>query len=347
MIEVRRSRLRSSSALLLTACALFLGTTAHAECTGGDLSVLPAPGVGMPTNFRILLDGYGFDADLIENIERRHPVLVQEPETVEPRIDGVLRQAIDRVQAFLASQASQVPETVQLRVAEKHRGAMGRVQAVLAPVRTLRPRSRYVLWIDDGPGRRPVIAGSEDEKEIRAAWRTGDGPDESAPVWSARPRGVGGHNIGFACGSEIAATVSSWVQDGEPARALLVLADVWPAGSERHETYLLKIRDHRVAIGHGMCSGAFKLEPGSAYNARLTAIDVAGNASPAPGEPLTILGPQSQDTEDPSVIAADEREVKAALLLGKRIKVGTVAILVASVVAFLVWCVRRRFIGWR
>jgi hypothetical protein len=47
-----------------------------------------------------------------------------------------------------------------------------------------------------------------------------------------------------------------------------------------------------------MCSGPFKLGGGVEYRVTLTAVDAAGNASVAPGEPVKIVGPAPKDEAD-------------------------------------------------
>ena len=44
-----------------------------------------------------------------------------------------------------------------------------------------------------------------------------------------------------------------------------------------------------------MCGGPFDLLPGRRYAVKLTAVDAAGNETPAPGGPLEIVGPVDRD----------------------------------------------------
>ena len=67
-------------------------------------------------------------------------------------------------------------------------------------------------------------------------------------------------------------------------------ADLRPADGGNPLRYLVQPSQGVIAIGHGMCGGAFDLEPNQHYSMTLTAVDAAGNETPAPGPPLKIVG---------------------------------------------------------
>ncbi len=68
-------------------------------------------------------------------------------------------------------------------------------------------------------------------------------------------------------------------------------ADLDPGDGEKPLRYLLQPLQGVIEIGHGMCGGAFDLEPNQHYSVTLTSVDSAGNETPAPGPPLEIVGP--------------------------------------------------------
>lgn len=76
----------------------------------------------------------------------------------------------------------------------------------------------------------------------------------------------------------------------QPERQLL--AEVRRAEGGTPVRFRLKPMEGKVRIGHGMCSGGFKLQEGMRYTVRLVAVDMAGNESVAPGDEVLIEGPQ-------------------------------------------------------
>ena len=58
-------------------------------------------------------------------------------------------------------------------------------------------------------------------------------------------------------------------------------------------TYVVPIEDKVARVGHEMCGGPFDLDAGR-FVVLLTAVDAAGNESPAPGGALEFSGPRQR-----------------------------------------------------
>jgi hypothetical protein len=141
-------------------------------------------------------------------------------------------------------------------------------------------------------------------------WRIGP-PLTQEPRWAAAPRADGSQVISFGCGPGRWALVLVQVVGAGGEDAERILVELAPTdGSASPVTYLVPLKEPRpppstdpqppdllvgvrVGIGHGMCSGPFRLKNGVAYSARLSLVDLAGHVVPAPGEQLKLTIPET------------------------------------------------------
>jgi hypothetical protein len=173
-----------------------------------------------------------------------------------------------------------VPATgaeVPLKVVEINVGEKSITQAVLEPTTSLIEGTRYRLKIE---------TDSKREESVLAFWTVGPA-DVEPPRWTKAPEAQPGEITRFGCGPAIEAHVSAAIED---ASELFVRAKVTrPDGSSRQ--YLLPApQNGQLAIGHGMCSGAFEIGAEKEWSLELTAVDAAGNATRALGPPLKFRG---------------------------------------------------------
>jgi len=189
-------------------------------------------------------------------------------------------------QDFIRSIAGRSPRllsgsrSIPLQVAEVHEGAFRVTQAILVPESPLEPGRRYVLSMD-GRRRIPVWNGS---RRGPAAW-TAAAADTAAPTWDSAPI-VGASTLRpYGCGPAI----SGHVAVAGPSRVRVHLEP--EAGGDGARTYEVGVAEGELQVGHGMCNGPFQLDAGARYRATLTAIDAAGNQTPAPGGPVILVGP--------------------------------------------------------
>lgn len=230
-----------------------------AKCAAGGDSVYPRAS-RLPLNGRIVLTRSG-----LLNAESGPPNL----EPLELRSSG---------------------DRVPLRVVETNVG-VGQVQFVLAPVRTLLAATQYRLSRKDDEGR---DAGARRSTET-FVWTTASGPDKSAPRWRSRPK-VGDasyvrYGDGPATRVKVNVAVDDVLTDPGADAAVQVRAELYSHDGGSPLRYLIAPINGVIEIGHGMCGGAFPLQPNERYSVLLTAVDAAGNETPAPGEPLNIVGP--------------------------------------------------------
>jgi hypothetical protein len=234
--------------------ALWAGE-AQAKCASQALWTWPAAGAPLPPNGVILVTGYGGDQARVQALADLKPVL---------RGEG--------------------GEVVPLEVVEARAGRGGESKALLRPARMLSPGGTYQLGFE-------VEAPAHWDRALsEARWSVGATPDKDPPVWSGAPTFLGGNVEQFGCGPAVHAYVEAPVRD---ASALPLLIDVTltaPDGQVERMWVEATAAGGKLALGHGMCSGDFSMTAAS-YEATFTALDAAGNATPAPGGPLTVPRP--------------------------------------------------------
>jgi hypothetical protein len=235
---------------------------ASAKCGIGGDSVYPRAS-RLPLNGRIVLTRSG-----LANAESGPPNL----EPLE------LRSSADRV---------------PLRVVETNVG-VGQVQFVLSPVRPLLAATQYTLARKDQKDDDGREAGARRSTET-FVWTTASAPDKSAPRWRSRPKVGEASYVRYGCGPATRVKVNVAVHDVLTDRgadaAVQVRAELYSHDGGSPLRYLIAPINGVIEIGHGMCGGAFPLQPNERYSVVLTAVDAAGNETPAPGGPLDIVGP--------------------------------------------------------
>jgi hypothetical protein len=244
----------------LLALALLPSRALPCTCSPGGLEVWPPEAGEIPTNVRLLLEGAGSWQPLVFDIGARAPALVAGE------------------------------ETVPLRVSAVHLGWLKVVQVALAPIRELKPKTRYKLVLTKGDSAEPwnpATSGGGQAHEL--AWRTGAGSEHLAPTWSGAPEVISGKRASSGCGTGAEVIIATPVKPG--ARVLVELRSL--DGSVPPVRFVLPVtNDGRVHVGYGWCGGPFPLLPGVRYRTTLSAINPAGNSSPAPGPPIEFSGPR-------------------------------------------------------
>ncbi len=236
---------------------LLLALPARADCASGGLSVWPPVDAALPANGRVVLEGFGTTQAPVARIASLRPVLV--------------------------SDSDRVPlEVVRVDV-----GQFEVTQAVLKPSQGLKPGKRYRLELEAQDAGVTLDARVLHQNKLApVAWMVG-AKDEAAPKWAKAPEAAGGEWVGYGCGPAIYGFIKVSAESQVQYRVEVRRAD----GAGPARTFRVAAKDGRLEVGHGMCGGPFKLEEGVRYSAAVTAVDAAGNESPAPGAPVTLVGP--------------------------------------------------------
>ena len=171
----------------------------------------------------------------------------------------------------LVSQGHEVP----LRVMATHQGQMNRAQAVLKPASPLRPGQSYKLALNE-----------HGQHFQRLEWHVQNRARGVVSVLG-NPRVTDTSRQRFGCGPAVHIELEVPTQ-GE---TLGFLVEVTDQDGKRHR-YMLPSRNGQLSVGHGMCSGAFKLRGGQQYEIRvLSALTPGGRTIDMPRHTLKVTAP--------------------------------------------------------
>jgi len=234
-----------SAVLILVLSWLFV-PRAHAACTAEGVHVFPAPGSVVPTNTRFLLEGVGPLADRVAALPGRMLRMQTGGHEVEVRIQRGWTSTLGR-------------STVVLRLSEP-----------------LRAGQSYTLRLDDVlPGVKVLNGGGSTAPE----WISGRGQDVARPRWLKRPAVREGISRRTRDGSERFVKLSMSLLEDSPAYVLVTLSN--RQGDMASQHYITPLQNGVALLGHDACGGAFALEEGKSYRAKLEVFDAAGNTAPA------------------------------------------------------------------
>jgi hypothetical protein len=227
--------------------ALLLARSASARCLGDGVQVFPRPGATVPTNTRLLLEGIGTARELV---------------------------------AALPGKAMRLQTNGHEVRAKAQRGwssELGRVTVVLKLDGALLPDKLYSLRLDDAlPGSVMLLNGSGARLP---EWRSGKGPDKTAPNWLKRPVVSEGMFSKSPEGTTRYVRLTMSAREESPMYMVVTLARKRSGAPGQH--YVLPIVNSSALLGHEPCSGAFAFEDGKSYRARVEVFDAAGNLAPA------------------------------------------------------------------
>jgi hypothetical protein len=233
------------SVVLLLALVLS-APAAHATCPSDGVQVFPMPGAVVPTNTRFLLEGLGAFSSRVAELPGR-----------------VLRLQADG-------------HEVEVRIQRGWNSSLGRSTVVLRPSGPLKPGHVYTLRLDDVlPGVKVLNGGGATLPE----WHSGRGHDVARPRWLERPAVSEGLFRRTREGTERFVKLRMSLREDSPSYVVVTL---WRRGQDMApQHYFTSLHDGVALVGHQACGGAFALEEGKSYRAKLEVFDAAGNTAPA------------------------------------------------------------------
>lgn len=197
---------------------------------------------------------------------------------------GPIVQEMEKYALYLESES----DRVALRVKEKNTGEFRISQALLVPVRELTAGQTYTLK-GEGLEKDALAIWNNGDREEKT-WKVKDKGDTTPPVWENLPGYIGSEVKRLGCGPSVFSFFSAEVAD---ENEVVIEVRLRSSGSpETEKTYYLRPEKGKVSVGHGMCSGAFRLDSEKEYRIELAAMDAAGNKTAAPGEPVVFTGPK-------------------------------------------------------
>jgi hypothetical protein len=232
-------------AVLLLVLTVLTAPTARAACPDG-VQLFPAPGAVVPTNTRFLLEGLGALSSRVADLPGR----------------------VLRLQAK--------GHEVEVRVQRGWTSPLGRSAVVLRPSGPLKPGLSYTLRLDDVlPDVKVLNGGGSPFPE----WHSGRGQDVARPRWLNRPAVSEGLFRRTRDGTERFVKLRMSLSEDSPSYAVVTLSRRREDVAPQH--YITPLHGGVLLVGHAACSGAFALEDGKSYRAKVEVFDAAGNAAPA------------------------------------------------------------------
>lgn len=244
---------------LLAGIYLSLTLPAWGECAPGGLTVFPS-GATLNRNPVLLIEGYGAGQPLIHKLGKQTGV-------------------------YLIGNAKRI----KLLVKEVRVGQFWLTQAILVPQTLLDAGVAYHLQIGETPYYHSISRWNPVTKQDEVpVYVTNTKIDAQPPAISRQPKEIGKTYIGYGCGPEVTVNFDCPVSSDE---SVLVKTTVKHKKTGTSATYYVQPTDRQIRIGHGMCSGAFRLIPADEYEVTFSLMDVSGNITLSNGLPILFRAP--------------------------------------------------------
>ena len=165
--------------------------------------------------------------------------------------------------------------SVDLTVHAVHQGQFRLTQIVFKPSEPLRVGQTYKFDSKKNPLDRlswKVVAASGGQPQFAGA-----------PTLESTDR------TRFGCGPAVEATIKV----PTTGQTLGFLVELRPAGDRKAgQRFLLTSTDGKIRVGHGMCSGAYRMTKGERYELRvINLVSATGTTTPGPNRTVTFTAP--------------------------------------------------------
>lgn len=224
----------------------FSSQNLFADCAGTGIDFWPI-GNTIKQNSLIMIDGYAESQRIINGLNKKYSVYLKSKD-----------------------------HEVQLTVIEIQKGEFWITQAILRPSEKLKSGQEYQLFIDSLPEyEEPLRKWNPDKKEYEEVkWTVSSGTDLTKPNFTSIPTESKKVLEYYGCGPESYVIFNHSVNDSSE---FLIKTTVANLSTNETTTYYLTTIENEIYVGHGMCSGAFKLNNGQEYEVTFAILDASGN----------------------------------------------------------------------
>jgi hypothetical protein len=186
---------------------------------------------------------------------------------------GTNQKAVERLAGNTYSFVSS-RETVDAKVVDVLKGERRLSYAVLRAAGNLKPGDRYTLAVTF-----PGDKASSTPRKKTWQWTIAE-PDTTAPQFADQTRLGKSVYTRYGCGPAAYVEAHAVLVDSDESRVTyLARAEKHDDPEDVQRAYVTARAGQPLRIGHGMCSGPFRLEPGEDYEVTIWAVDRAGNRS--------------------------------------------------------------------
>ena len=230
------------------------------KCTSSGLTFWPSA-KNINENSIFVIDGYATSQKIIEGLGTNYKV-------------------------YLKSSG----QKINLNVQETHIGQFRLTQAILKPEKNLTPGLEYELVIENLKDISNQVSRYNEltNQHEKVKWKVIAGKDSIAPSWKIKPTFKNNIYTMFGCGPEIFSNFNFSASDNS---SILVRTTVKNISTGKETTYYLDTKDNTIAIGHGMCAGAFDFDDGEKYEVEFSLFDSSGNITPWTGARIKFNKP--------------------------------------------------------
>ena len=237
-------------------------------CASSGLYAFPSLNT-LNQNPVIILEGYGTSQSVIKKLNAKHSIYLQ---------CGFKK--------------------IKLIVQETNEGEFKLTQAILKPAEQLQIGLVYVLHIDGLPEYESLSKwNNETQAHEQIAWKIVKRKDNVKSEWVNKPREIGKTLKHYGCGPERHVNFSYSVSDSS---GCFIKAIVTNIKTRKTTSYFLNDWDNQnntIEIGHGMCSGAFRLD-GDTFEVSFILMDESGNITEWTGDKIKFTQPTKEEEQE-------------------------------------------------
>lgn len=169
-------------------------------------------------------------------------------------------------------------QKIKLNVQEKLVGQYNLTQAILKPETTLSVGQEYELVIENLGDLEDQISkyNSTTREKEKIKWTVSHFSDTLSPIWISKPKFNNSSYEMYGCGPAIFANFSFSASDNSE---FLIKTTLKNKSTGTKTTYYLRTYKNIIAVGHGMCSGAFNFNGGEIFEIEFSLFDASGNVT--------------------------------------------------------------------
>lgn len=181
-------------------------------------------------------------------------------------------------------------QRIKLNIQEILVGQYDLTQAILKPETVLSVGQEYELVIENLGDLENAVYKYNDSTRRREKikWTVTSNSDTILPVWTQRPIFKNDSYMSAGCGPIVFANFAFSASDNSE---YLIKTTLKNKSTGIETIYYLNPGDEIIAVGHGMCSGAFNFDGGDKFEVEFSLFDASGNLTKWTGERIDFKRP--------------------------------------------------------
>lgn len=251
---------------ILTVFGILINLLAYSKCGNSGIDVFPTT-TEINKNSIFLIEGFATSQKIITSLNKEYKIYLQNGD-----------------------------QKINLKVTETLVGDFQLTQAILKPEFPLEIGKEYILKIDNLPKYETIdrfYNYNITSKPI--TYKVTSNVDTEKPIFTKKPFELKKSYIPYGCGPEVNVYFSLLTNDSS---LLLVKTKFKNLVTNKVTTFYLLVRDNKLAVGYGMCSGAFKYDKNLVYEVEFDLMDSSGNITEWNMEGIKFTRPTEANLDD-------------------------------------------------